>query len=227
MSSIKSTAQTVAALIKSYQEFQYSVRTSVDKDLSTEGNAKARAARIEQAQTNGLALVVEHRTAAKNTASRQVAAFEKARPRIKHDAADLIDIQQHWQFNIVPVIESGTTLKTFIKSATERDVLAVEKFAHGYLTASQAKASNPLELDADELEGKVLGRLAGLADPATAAGIENGYRAKIALEQFETVADLAEAEFRGDNAAFEGNRWARAATLAANMPDDAVSGESE
>lgn len=220
MPSIKDTAQHVANLIKVHRDNLANITGHRDDDLSPEALGKLQQERADKARADALAEVDKARKAAEAETSRARAAYEAARPTIPHEAADLIAAQQVWEYDVKPVLESGTTLKQFLKSATTAQVLAAERFAGGYLTAKQSQGlGNPLEFDGPaELEAAAVGRLAMLT-PESAQVIEDGYRAAVAAEQFTQVADLAEAEIRGDHIGFGSDRWGRAATIVHMMPD--------
>jgi hypothetical protein len=145
--------------------------------------------------------------------------LESSRPRIADDPAALIRAEQRWNHDVRPLLEAGEPIKNILGNADQDELLAIERFAGGYLRAAKLKAGpgSPLELDPDDLSTAVNNRLALTLPERERAAFEDGILTADAAAKLQAIHEVAADTIAGRRPVSDFEGRARALTLASRL----------
>lgn len=169
---IAATLATMEGALSEAQRFQ-------DADLQPHAVAERREALAAEARAEATQAIAAVNARAESAAAAAAKRLEASRPKIADDPAALIRAEQRWTHDVRPLLEAGAPIKAILKDASLDELLAIERFAGGYLRAAKLKAgpANPLELDPEELAAAVNNRLSQALPEDQRAAFEDGVRA--------------------------------------------------
>ncbi|MGJ9371817.1 hypothetical protein [Nesterenkonia sp. CF4.4] len=214
---ITTAADETADLIRGHEAKVKEAQAFRDPDLTGEANARKRAELTEAAQAEAEQALLENRTKVESAAAAELERFEASRPKIQGTPEALIEAEHVWKYDVLPVLESGTPLKEFLRGASQPEVLAAERFARGHLRAKNGTGQNPLELTPDELGMAAANRLASvIPDGPNREAFERGVRTAHAAQVFAKVDHLAGRAIAGKHYSVQ-SAYAEAKTAAINL----------
>jgi hypothetical protein len=189
-----------------------------DPDLQPHAVAERREALAADARAKAEQAISSITAQAESAAIKAAKNFEAGRPRIADDPAALIRAEQRWNHDVLPLLQAGAPIKGILKSADLDELLAIERFAGGYLRAAKLAAGpdNPLELDPEELPAAVNNRMALVLPEEERIAFEDGIRAADASQKLRAIQDLAIDTIRG-RAQYAFSAGAHARSLAQNL----------
>lgn len=235
----------IAALSTAYVEGLDGVKSFRDGNLSQAGLNTKRAELAKTCSDNTLGWVNHHRAAVNSAAVLAERAYEAARPKVDTSSvASLAEVQQNWQFNVLPSLEAGKTLKQVVRDGDVGTLLAAERFGPSYMKLVEFKGKdqasgrsmprNPLEFDLrhdpEEMQNSINNRMVVVAPPEVVETIREGVLARAATERFNDLASRVEnaANGRRDPRSVEMEVRGRASVgFDVPAPSDDATGESE
>lgn len=160
-------------------------------DLTAEANQREAEVRKEKVRTEALAWVERQSSSARLATTRAEQALQKLRPSVdESSAASLVRAEQRWNYQVRPLLDAGKPLKEILKTAMVDDLLAIERFAGGWLTVQRMTTDSPLEVEPEDLEQAILNRLVTALPEDQREAFEDAVRARHAGQVFEEVHQL-------------------------------------
>jgi hypothetical protein len=196
---IAALADETAAVLEAMNAALTAAQTFHDPDLQPHAITARREALAADARAKAEQAIASITTRAESTAVAAAKKLESSRPRIADDPAALIRAEQTWSYDVRPLLEAGASIKSILRDASPDELLAIERFAVGYLRAAKLAAGpgNPLELDPDELPAAVNNRLAVTLPQDKRAAFEDGIRTADAAERLRKIQGMAEDTIAG------------------------------
>lgn len=188
---IASAADDTAATLDAVNSELVAARSFNDRDLQPHAIAERREALAAEARAKASTALADAAARVESAAESAAKKLESSRPRIADDPAALIRAEQRWNYDVRPLLEAGTPIKEILRGADVDELLAVERFAPGYLRAAKAGPDNPMELDPQELGAAVANRLSQVLPEDQRPAFEDGIRAAAAAERFRQVHGMA------------------------------------
>jgi hypothetical protein len=191
-----------------------------DPDLQPHAVQARRADLAELARTTASEAIASITARAESAATTAAKKLDGSRPKIPaNDPAALIRAEQAWTYDVRPLLEAGASIKAILKTASLDELLAIERFAGGYLRAAKLAAGpgNPLELDPDELPAAVNNRLALTLPEGERATFEDGILTADAADKLQAIHEVAADTIAGRRPASDFEGRARALTLASRL----------
>lgn len=145
--------------------------------------------------------------------------FEASRPRIaNNDPAALIRAEQVWNHDVRPLLKAGAPITSILRDAGADELLAIERFAPGYLRAAKLTAGpgGVVEMDPEELAAAVNNRLAAVLPEGERAAFEDGIRTADAAAKLRNIQGMAVDSIAGQTAHLS-SAWAQARSLAIKL----------
>lgn len=192
--SIASLADETAATLDDMNTNVTAAQRFHDPDLQPHAVAERREALAAEARAKASKALAGVAARVESAAESAAKKLESTRPRIvDNDPAALIRAEQRWNYDVRPLLETGVPVKEILRGADVDALLAVERFAPGYLRAAKVKAGpgNPLELDPDELGAAVANRLALVLPEDQRPAFEDGIRTVDAAERMRRIHGMA------------------------------------
>jgi hypothetical protein len=217
---IATLADETAVTMTALKEALTAAQSFNDRDLQPHAVQARRAALEEQARTTASESIAGITSRAESAATTAAKLLDGSRPKIAvNDPAALIRAEQAWNYDVKPLLESGASIKAVLKDAGVDELLAIERFAGGYLRAAKLKAGpgNPLELDPDELAAAVNNRLAVTLPEDQRAAFEDGILSADAAERLRAIHEVAADTIAGRRPSNDTEAYARARTLAGRL----------
>ncbi len=215
--SIAELAEETAATLESALTDITAAQRFQDPDLQPHALATKREEKTAHARAKASEALAAIRTRAESTAAAASEKLESTRPRLAEDPAALIKAEQRWNYDVRPLLEAGASIKTILKEATSEDLLAIERFAPGYLKATKLKGtSNPMELEPEELSAAVNNRLTAILPEEQRSAFEEGVRTADAAEKLRKIHGMAADTIAG-RTEYEASAGAHARSLAARL----------
>lgn len=183
-------AEAIAAALATMEGALSEAQRFQDADLQPHAVAERREALATEARAVATQAIADVNARAESVAAAAAKKLEASRPKIADaDPAALIRAEQLWTHGIKPMLEAGAPIKAILRDADMDELLAIERFAGGYLRAAKLKADpgNPLELDPDELAAAVNNRLSQVLPEGQRAAFEDGVRAADAAERLRAL----------------------------------------
>jgi hypothetical protein len=215
---IAALADETAATLETMNTELTAAQTFHDPDLQPHAVQARRADLAEQARTTASEAIASITARAESAATTAAKKLDGSRPKIANDPAALIRAEQTWSYDVRPLLEAGASIKAVLKTASLDELLAIERFAVGYLRAAKLAAGpgNPLELDPDELPAAVNNRLASTLPEEERAAFEDGIRTADAAERLRNIQGMAADTIAG-RTVHSFSAGAHARTLAINL----------
>lgn len=145
--------------------------------------------------------------------------LDATRPRIvNNDPAALIRAEQVWNHDVRPLLKAGAPITSILREAGADELLAIERFAPGYLRAAKltAGAGGVVEMDPEELAAAVNNRLAAVLPEGERAAFEDGIRTADAAAKLRNIQGMAVDSIAGQTAHLSSS-WAQARSLAIKL----------
>lgn len=207
---ITTTAENIVDLIRVTEDTITEAGQQRDPDLTPEANARKAEERKEKIRADAVDWLGRKSGAAELATTKAETALRKIRPSIDdNNVAALVRAEQRWNHHVKPLLDSGQTLKDVLRNASLDDLLAIERFSGGWLTAQRATVDNPLELDPQNLEQSIMNRMSAVLPPEQREAFEDAVRARHAGQMFKEVQELALQAVSGQAAAPLSN-WGQA-----------------
>jgi hypothetical protein len=190
---IAAAADDTAAALTTLETGLAEARTFHDPDLQPHAVTERREALAAEVRANAEQAIASITERAESAADAAAKKLDTTRPRIADDPAALIRAEQRWNHDVRPLLEAGAPIKAILKDADLDELLAIERFAGGYLRAAKLKAGpgNPLELDPDELAAAVNNRLAMALPEDQRTAFEDGIRTAEAAARLREIHGMA------------------------------------
>jgi hypothetical protein len=216
---IAALADETAATLTTLNTALTAAQTFHDPDLQPHAVQARRADLAEQARTTANESIAGITARAESAATTAAKKLDGSRPKIANDPAALIKAEQTWSYDVRPLLEAGASIKSILRDASMDELLAIERFAVGYLRAAKLAASpgNPLELDPDELPAAVNNRLASTLPEGERAAFEDGILTADAAAKLQAIHEVAADTIAGRRPASDFEGRARALTLASRL----------
>ncbi|MET1152809.1 hypothetical protein [Arthrobacter sp.] len=190
-----------------------------DPDLQPHAVQARRADLAEQARTTASESIASITARIESAAAASAKTLDATRPKIAaNDPAALIRAEQAWTYDVRPLLEAGAPIKTILRDASVDELLAIERFAVGYLRAAKLAAGpgNPLEMDPEELSAAVNNRLAATLPEGERAAFEDGIRTADAAAKLREIQGMAVDSIAGQTV-HASSAWAHARSLAIKL----------
>jgi hypothetical protein len=215
---IAALADETAAALEAMNAALTAAQTFHDPDLQPHAITARREALASEARSKAEQAIASITTRAESAAVAAAKKLESSRPRIADDPAALIRAEQRWTHDVRPLLEAGAPIKSILKDAGLDELLAIERFAGGYLRAAKLKAGpdNPLELEPEELSAAVNNRLAVTLPEDQRAAFEDGIRTAEAAARLSDIHGMAGDTIAG-RAEYGFSAGAHARTLAIKL----------
>lgn len=190
---IAALADETAAALSTLNTALTAAQSFYDADLQPHAITERREALTMAARTTAEQSIASITARIESAATASAKKLDGSRPRIANDPAALIRAEQSWNYDVRPLLEAGASIKSILREAGADELLAIERFAVGYLRAAKLAAGpgNPLELDPDELSVAVNNRLAATLRESERAAFEDGIRTADAAERLRGIQDMA------------------------------------
>jgi hypothetical protein len=189
---IADVTENVTQAIKVHEDDLTAAAQHRNPDLTPEANQRETEVRKEKARKESLEWIERQSSSARLAATRAEQSLNKIRPHVdENSAASLVRAEQRWNYQVRPLLEAGKPLREVLKTATVDDLLAIERFAGGWLTVQRMTTDSPLEIEPDALEGAILNRLVTALPEDQREAFEDAVRARHAGKVFDEVHELA------------------------------------
>lgn len=214
---IADVAENLADFIRVTEDTVTEAGQQRNPDLTPEANARQATQKQEKIRTEALDWVNRKSAAAQLATTKAEQALQTIRPSVdENSAASLVRAEQRWNYQVRPLLEAGKPLKEVLKTATVDDLLAIERFAGGWLTVQRMTTDSPLEIEPDDLEQAILNRLVTALPEDQREAFEDAVRARHAGEVFEEVHQLV-VEAVGGQALAPLSNWGHAKTKVSRL----------
>ena len=191
-STIADVADNIADYLRAHADELTAAVQQRNADLTAEANQREAEARKQKIRTEALAWVERQSSPARLAATRAEQSLQKIRPSVdESSAASLVRAEQRWNYSVRPLLDAGQPLKEVLKSASLDDLLSIERFASGWLTAQRLTSNNPLEIEPEDLEAAILNRMVAVLPEDQREAFEDAVRARHAGRVFQEIHDLA------------------------------------
>lgn len=189
---IVETADNIADIIRTTEDAVTETGQQRNPDLTADANRREAEARKEKIRAESVDWINRKSSAAELAITKAEQALRKTRPHINdNDVAALVRAEQRWNHHVRPLLDAGHPLKEILKIASVDDLLAIERFAGGWLTVQRMTTDSPLEIEPQDLEQAVLNRMVTVLPDDQRAAFEDAVRAQHAGKVFQEVRELA------------------------------------
>lgn len=203
-------AENMADLIKTTEDAVTETAQKQNPDLTVDANRREAEVRMAKVRSESGDWITRKSSAAELAITKAEQSLRTTRPHIdENDVAALVRAEQRWNHQVRPLLDAGQPLKEILKSATVDDLLAIERFAGGWLTVQRLTTDSPLEIEPQELEQAIHNQMVTVLPEDRRAEFEDAVRAQYAGRVFQEVRELA-VQSVGGNSPSPLSNWGQA-----------------
>jgi hypothetical protein len=190
-STIVETAENITDFIRVTEDNLAEAGQQRNPDLTAEANARQISEKQQQIRAEAIDWVGRKSAAAKLATTKAEESFKKFRWHLdQKDAAALVRAEQQWNYQVRPLLDAGKPLKEVLQTAGADDLLAIERFAGGWLQAQRMTKGSPLELEPEDLEDAVVNRMGEVYPEDKRDAFHDARKAQRAGQAFQEINQL-------------------------------------